>query len=77
LGAQTPAVILPANTLIFRSEGLRVAVVRDGRAELRPVTPGRDFGNEIEVVSGVTAQDAVIENPSDSLTSGTPVRVAK
>jgi hypothetical protein len=56
---------------------LRVAVVRDGRAELRPVTPGRDFGNEIEVVSGVTAQDAVIENPSDSLTSGTPVRVAK
>ena len=77
LGAQTPAVILPANTLIFRSEGLRVAVVRDGRAELMPVTPGRDFGDEIEVVSGVTAQDAVIENPSDSLTSGTPVRVAK
>jgi RND family efflux transporter MFP subunit len=77
LGAQVPAVILPANTLMFRSEGLRVAVVRDGRAELRQVTPGRDFGNEIEVVSGVTAQDAVIENPSDSLTSGTPVRVEK
>jgi RND family efflux transporter MFP subunit len=77
LGGQAPAVILPANTLIFRSEGLRVAVVRDGRAELRAVTPGRDFGNEIEVVSGVTPQDAVIENPSDSLTSGAPVRVEK
>jgi RND family efflux transporter MFP subunit len=77
LGGQTPAVILPANTLIFRAEGLRVAVVRNGRVELAPVTPGRDFGNEMEVVSGVTTQDEVIENPSDSLTAGTPVRVVK
>jgi RND family efflux transporter MFP subunit len=77
LGAQVPAVVLPVNTLIFRSEGLRVAVVRGGRAELVTVVPGRDFGNQIEVVSGVTLQDAVIENPSDSLTSGTPVKVAE
>jgi RND family efflux transporter MFP subunit len=77
LGGQGPAVILPANTLIFRSGGLQVAVVRDGRAVLTTVTPGRDFGNEIEVVSGVTPQDAVVENPSDSLTSGAVVRVTK
>ena len=77
LGAQVPAVILPADTLIFRSGGLQVAVVRDGRAVLTTVTPGRDFGTEIEVVSGVTPQDAVIENPSDSLTTGAPVRVVK
>ena len=38
---------------------------------------GRDYGNEVEVLSGITAQDEIIENPSDSLTSGTEVRVAK
>ena len=48
-------------------------MVRNGKAELVPVVLGRDFGNEVEVVSGVTLHDAVIENPSDSLTSGTPV----
>jgi len=77
LGAQVPAVVLPANTLIFRSGGLSVAVVRNGKAELVPVVPGRDFGNEVEVVSGITVNDAVIENPSDSLTSGTPVHATE
>jgi len=77
LGAQVPAVVLPADTLIFRSGGLSVAVVRNGKAELVPVTLGRDFGTEVEVVSGVTVKDAVIENPSDSLTSGTPVHVTE
>ena len=76
LASRSLHVTLPANTLIFRSEGLQVAVVRGGQAVLVPVTMGRDFGNEVEVVSGVTPEDEVIENPSDSLTSGTPVRVA-
>ncbi len=68
--------MLPANTLIFRAEGLQVALVRDGKAVLVPVTLGRDFGNTVEVASGVTTADLVIENPSDSLVSGTAVRVA-
>jgi RND family efflux transporter MFP subunit len=76
LGAKLSGVVLPANTLIFRSEGLRVAVVRGGKAELVPVTMGRDFGNEVEIVSGVSREDEVIENPSDSLTSGAQVRVS-
>jgi hypothetical protein len=74
LGARQNGVVLPVNTLIFRSEGLRVAVVRDGKAELVAITMGRDFGTEVEVVAGVNPGDAVIENPSDSLSSGTPVR---
>ncbi len=49
----------------------------DNKAELVPITIGRDYGTEVEVLSGVTAQDEVIENPSDSLTSGTEVRLAK
>ena len=45
---------IPANTLLFRSEGLRVGVVRDGKAELVPITIGRDYGDKVEVVSGLT-----------------------
>ena len=66
---------IPANTLLFRSEGLRVGVVRDGRAELTPIKIGRDFGATVEVVAGLQPTDQVIVNPSDSLTSGSPVKV--
>jgi len=69
------SVTVPANTLLFRSEGLRVGVVRDGRAALVPVTIGRDYGNSVEVVTGLQPADAVIINPSDSLIDGTTVRV--
>ncbi|HEV2447088.1 MAG TPA: efflux RND transporter periplasmic adaptor subunit, partial [Candidatus Sulfopaludibacter sp.] len=74
LSSAKGTVIVPVNSLIFRSQGMQVAVVRDNRAELVPVAIGRDYGTEVEVVSGVTAEDEVIENPSDSLTSGTPVQ---
>jgi len=74
----TPAVILPVSAMLFRSEGLQVATVENGnRAQLRSVTVGRDFGNEIEVVSGIKPDDLVIDNPSDSLISGESVRVAE
>jgi len=69
------SVTIPANTLLFRSEGLRVGVVRNGRAELVPLTIGRDYGNSVEVLSGLQPTDAVIVNPSDSLISGTTVQV--
>lgn len=69
------SVTIPANTLLFRSEGLRVGVVRNGRAELVPITIGRDYGNSVEVMSGLRSTDTVIINPSDSLINGTPVRV--
>ena len=69
------SVTVPANTLLFRSEGLRVGVVRNGHAALVPVTIGRDYGNSVEVVTGLQPADAVIINPSDSLIDGTTVRV--
>ena len=69
------SVTIPANTLLFRSEGLRVGVVRNGRAELVLVTIGRDYGSSVEVVSGLQPTDRVILNPSDSLISGTTVQV--
>jgi RND family efflux transporter MFP subunit len=76
LPAATAALVVPVTALIFRAEGLQVAVVRDGnKAELVHVTQGRDFGTEVEITSGITAQDAVIVNTPDSLTSGATVRV--
>lgn len=69
------SVTVPANTLLFRSEGLRVGVVRNGHAELIPVHIGRDYGSTVEVIAGLRPTDAVIVNPSDSLVSGEPVQV--
>jgi RND family efflux transporter MFP subunit len=76
LPKQIASVTVPANTLLFRAEGLQIAVVRDGRAQLVPVTIGRDYGTTVEIVAGVNPTDQVIVAPSDSLTSGTPVRIA-
>jgi RND family efflux transporter MFP subunit len=67
---------IPANTLLFRSEGLRVGVVRGDHAELVPITIGRDYGSTVEVINGLRPTDQVIVNPSDSLITGTPVRVS-
>jgi RND family efflux transporter MFP subunit len=74
LPAQTPALMLPVTALIFRAEGLRVAVVRDGKADLITVTLGRDFGTVVEVTSGLTERDQVIVSPPDSLSAGSRVR---
>jgi len=68
-------VTIPANTLLFRAEGLRVGVVRNGQAVLVPIMIGRDFGSTVEVVSGLNRSDLVILNPTDSLITGTQVRV--
>jgi hypothetical protein len=69
--------LLPVNTLIFRSEGLRVGIVRDGKVVLTAVTPGHDFGNEIEIVSGLKPDDQVIINPPDSILSGQEVQIVQ
>jgi RND family efflux transporter MFP subunit len=69
--------LIPVNTLLFRSEGLRVGVVRDGKVSLTSVTPGHDFGNEIEIVSGISSNDEVIVNPPDSIVSGQAVQVVQ
>jgi hypothetical protein len=69
--------LIPVNTLLFRTEGLRVGVVKDGKVVLTQVTPGHDFGNEIEIVAGLKANDQVIINPPDSILSGQAVQIAQ
>lgn len=73
--AQNPTYLIPANTLLFRTQDLQVGVVENGKAVLRNVTPGHDFGNEIEIVAGLNDHDQVIVNPSDSLVTGQAVQV--
>jgi len=70
--------VLPVTALLFRSEGVRIATVKDGKeAQLVQVTLGRDFGNEVEVVAGLKGDESIIVNPPDSLVSGEAVRVAQ
>ena len=73
---QSASLTVPANTLLFRAQGLQVGVVRNGQAQLVPVTLGHDYGATVEIVAGIDPGDQVIVAPSDSLTSGTLVRVA-
>ena len=77
LASKTPSLLLPVNSLLFRSEGLQAGVVRDGgKVELMPIVIGKDYGNEVEVISGLRENDNVIVNPPDSLATGTTVRIA-
>jgi RND family efflux transporter MFP subunit len=69
--------LIPVSTLIFRSERLQVGVVKSGKVELADLTPGHDFGDEIEVVAGLKAGDQVVMNPPDSLVSGQQVNIVQ
>jgi RND family efflux transporter MFP subunit len=69
------SVTIPSNALLFRSEGLRAGVVNNGHVKLTPITIGQDYGSTVEVLSGLTPNDAVIVNPSDSLADGAAVHV--
>jgi RND family efflux transporter MFP subunit len=75
LPADFQALTIPSNALLFRREGLRVGVVRDGRVQLVPISIGHDYGDIVEVTAGLARADQVVLNPSDSLVSGTPVEI--
>jgi RND family efflux transporter MFP subunit len=77
LPSAASTLVLPVTAFLFRSEGIRIAIVKNNRADLIPVVLGRDFGNEAEVVSGLNGNDLVITNPPDSLVSGQSVRIVQ
>ena len=77
LESQSPQLDVPVSAVLFRSSGPQVAVVDShNKAQLRSVGLGRDFGTSIEITNGITAQDRVIDNPTDSMTSGQTVQIA-
>jgi len=74
----TARMSLPVNALLFRAEGPRAAVVGpDGKVHLKPVTIGRDYGTDVEILGGLEASDSIVLNPSDSLEEGQVVRTTK
>ncbi len=77
LPSNPDVVRIPTSALIFREQGLEVAIVGPGdKIELKPVTLGRNLGTEVEVINGLTVADRVVNSPPDSLTAGDRVRVA-
>ena len=72
---KTPSFVLPADAIIFNSNGMQVAVVIDGKAEIRKVGVKRDMGTQVEVDSGVKAGDQAILNPPVNLADGSKVQV--
>jgi RND family efflux transporter MFP subunit len=75
-GAQILTV--PTNALLIRAEGIRVAVVDgSGKVRLQPVTVGKDFGQRVQILNGLTASDELVLNPSDSLADGDRVTVKR
>jgi hypothetical protein len=77
LPTASSAFVIPVNCLLFRAEGLRAAVVNKGCVELRAIKPGHDFGDRIEVVSGLNGSEEVVINPPDSIVAGQAVRVGQ
>jgi RND family efflux transporter MFP subunit len=76
LPAAASACVLPVNALMFRSDGLRVAVVSaNSTVKMTPITLGHDFGTEVEVVAGLRGDETLVVNPPDSLVDGQKVRV--
>jgi RND family efflux transporter MFP subunit len=77
LGTEQPTLIIPVPALIFRSQGLQVAMVVDGKAKLVPITIGRDDGRTVEVIAGLHVTDQVVQNPPDSIVDGEAVHVVR
>ena len=76
-GINAQKITVPVNSMLFRQEGARVAVVgSDGKVQLRAITIGRDFGTTLEILGGVSLEDRVVVNPADSLEEGQRVNVA-
>jgi RND family efflux transporter MFP subunit len=77
LPSSTDTLRLPANTILFRSDGLQVAVVQNqDTIKIKKVTQGRDFGKTVEILTGLDSTDAVVVNPPDSINDGMHVRIA-
>jgi RND family efflux transporter MFP subunit len=68
---------VPTSALIFREHGMEVATIgADDKIELKPVTIGRNLGTEVEILSGLSLNDRVVNSPPDSLGAGDTVRIA-
>jgi multidrug efflux pump subunit AcrA (membrane-fusion protein) len=72
----TPALLVPDNAVLIDAKGPRVLILDSSdKIQIKPVTLGRDYGTKTEILSGLDAQDRVVQNPADDLHEGTPVSI--
>jgi len=77
VGSNVNRVTVPVNAMLFRSEGPQLAVIDpDNKVQLRAITIGRDYGTTLEILAGISPQDQIVINPSDSLENGQVVNLA-
>jgi RND family efflux transporter MFP subunit len=74
LSQEEPNILLPSNTLIVRADGPQVAAVENNTVKMRKVALGRDFGTQIEILSGIGEKELIITNPTDAMREGIPVK---
>jgi RND family efflux transporter MFP subunit len=77
LAQSEPTIILPSNTLIMRPDGPQVAAVENNIVKMRKIVLGRDFGQQVEVISGLADNEQVVTNPSDAVREGAAVKIAQ
>jgi membrane fusion protein (multidrug efflux system) len=76
LPSPTAALLIPDNAILIDAKGSRIVVVdSSNKIHIKSVTLGRDFGTKTEILSGLDAQDRVIQNPADDLHEGMPVSI--
>jgi len=71
-----PPLLVPSGALVYNSDGLSLALLRDGKARFQKIAVGRDFGTEIEVLEGLSDADVIITNPGQSVREGVEVQIA-
>jgi multidrug efflux pump subunit AcrA (membrane-fusion protein) len=77
INVDAQAMVVPTNVLLFRPDGIRIALVdADGRVHLTLVRLGTDFGTRVEVLSGLNSSDRIVQNPADSLVDGDVVTLS-
>jgi membrane fusion protein (multidrug efflux system) len=72
-----PTLVLPTSAIMFEAEGTQIAVVQDNKVHFRTVTLGRDYGAQIEVVTGLSDGEQVISNPGEKVAEGVEVQIAR
>ncbi len=72
---QTPPVTIPSSALMFGADGVKVAIVVDDRVRYKIITLGRDFGQKVEVTSGIDLADRIITNPGERIADGVVVKI--
>ncbi len=75
LNQTEPSILLPSNTLMVRQDGPQVAAVANNTVQLRKVKLGRDFGTQIEILSGISEKDMIVTNPTDAMRDGVSVNM--